>query len=86
MWKRLSYWQEPSLEDRIDRTWYDNLIWESGYSRGHHDATMYEYAVRAWIRDGGKGEMPKYAAGQPPRSEFKRLLKHYEKLWKRGER
>lgn len=72
MWRRKS-----SLEEKMDVSTHDHYVYLEGFYAGKRAGT----AWMDWLWR-GKGEAP----STEPDSPYRRLEKHYEKRWKRGER
>lgn len=73
----------PSLEDRMDKASDDHYKFCEGYYEGLRRGREDAY----WLYRGVHEGLP-----APPHTDvkkispYRRLLKHYEKLWKQGER
>jgi hypothetical protein len=72
-WKRVN--RKPDLEDLIDRAWYDNMLYQEGFSAGY--VAGLEFAAGLY------GRTPFPAEAQPKRNNYARLQRWYERQWKR---
>lgn len=77
-------WRKDPLEEKIDMASHDDYRYKEGYWDGYWAKAKEEWAIRDWTNAGAVGPFPKMY--KEPRSPYKRLLKHYERLWKRRER
>lgn len=66
-----------SLADKEDVAIDKKYAWDSGY----HAGRLYQMEWDAWMRRNTAAEPPK-----EPKNPWHKLIKHYIKRWKHGER
>ena len=73
MWLR-----ESNLEKKMDAATHDHYVYLQGYYAGRQDGM----AMGQWLYHDPTKSCPR----KEPDSPYRRLLKHLERQWKRGER
>lgn len=70
------WWRTDPLEEKMDAASHDHYVYLQGFYAGK--AVGRDWAT--WLyRDAGKKPCP----STEPDSPYRRLIRHYEKLWKR---
>ena len=74
----MTWWRVDLLEEKMDKATHDHYVYLQGYYAGRQDGM----AMAQWLYRDATKPCPR----KEPDSPYRRLLKHLERQWKRGER